>query len=367
MLTSSALYKTAIHAPQQQGVFQVDLYDGPGGPVIARDVPVFGGSVSANLQHRVTRTGSFTLSQEWWPGSDPVASLTPYRTVAQIRAGIRYGDGSRELFPIITGRVGDVTRNADGSVSAAIDDLAADVIGVRFEQPRNSDRVPVLSEIRRLISEALPEATFGTDDVSDADTPALTWDEDRGQALDNLASALGGRWYALGSGDFVVRAFPYDVGAVVQTVADTPSGLLVSGAPTISRRDGAANSVTVIVERFDGGSPFAVTARDNSPSSPTRWGGPFGRVTKVIKVQTPLTLGQATTLARAELNASVALSSKWSIQMVPDYTLEPGDTIRAKSRGDNDVQLIDSITYPLGPATMGLSTRAYVRAQVTLD
>jgi hypothetical protein len=366
MLASSALYKTAIHAPQQQGVFQVDLYAGVGGPVLARDVPVFGGSITANLTHRVTRTGSFTLSKEWWPGNDPTAPLTPYQTVAVIRAGIRYGDGSRELFPVITGRVGEVTRNTDGSVSARIDDLAADVIGVRFEEPRNSDNVTVLAEIRRLISEALPAATFGTDDVTDAQTPKLTWDDDRGKALDDLASALGARWYALGNGDFVVRAFPYDVGTVVQTVADGPGGLLVSGAPSISR-DGAANSVTVIVERFDGGTPFTVTARDNSPTSPTRWGGPFGMVTKPIKVQTPLTLGQAQTYARAELNASVALSSKWSISMVPDYTLEPGDTIRAKSRGDNDVQLIDSITYPLGPATMGLSTRAYVRAQVTLS
>lgn len=367
MLTSSALYKSAIHAPQQQGVFQVDLYQGPGGPVLAREVPVFGGSVSANLTHRVTRTGTFTLGPEWWPGTDPTAPLTPYQTVAQIRAGIRYGDGSRELFPIITGRVGDVTRNSDGSVTAQIDDLAADVIGVRFEQPRNSENVTVLSQIRRLISEALPAATFGTDDVADAQTPKLTWDEDRGKALDDLANALGGRWYALGNGDFVVRALPYDVGAVLQTVRDGPGGLLVSGAPTISRRDGTANSVTVIVERFDGGTPFSVTARDNSPTSPTRWGGPFGMVTKVIKVQTPLTIGQAQTYARAELNASVALSSKWSISMVPDYTLEPGDTIRAISRGDNSVQLIDSITYPLGPATMGLNTRAYVRAQVTLD
>lgn len=366
MLASSALYKQAIHAPNQQGVFRVDLYDGPGGAVIARDVPVFGGSISANLTARVTRTGDFTLSKEWWPGSDPNALLTPYRTVAQIRAGIRYGDGTEELFPVITGRVGEVTRNPDGSVTARIDDLAADVVGVRFEQPRPSDNVTILTEIRRLISEALPEATFGTDTVADAQTPKLTWDEDRGKALDDLASALGGRWYALGDGDFVVRPFPYDVGTVVQTVADGEDGLLVSGAPTISR-DGAANSVTVIVERFDGGTPFTVTARDNSPTSPTRWGGPFGRVTKPIKVQTPLTVGQAQTLARAELNASVALSSKWSIQMVPDYTLEPGDTVRAINRGDNEIQLIDSMVYPLGPATMNLNTRAYVRAQVTLS
>jgi hypothetical protein len=90
-------------------------------------------------------------------------------------------------------------------------------------------------------------------------------------------------------------------------------------------------------------------------------------VNRVIKVQTPLTLGQATTLARAEVNAGVALSSRWAIEMIPDYTLEPGDTIRAISQGDNEVQLIDAISYPLGPGTMTLSTRAYVRAQTTIN
>lgn len=365
MLPSTVTYKQAIHAPHSLA-FRVDLYAGPGGAVIQRDIPVFGGSVSANLTHRVTRTGTFTLGQEFWPvlATDP---LTPYQTVANIKAGIQYGDGSEELFDVITGRVGEVTRNADGSVTARIDDLAADVLAYRFEQPQNSELITVLQQIRRLIQDALPSATFGTDDVTDADTPRLTWDEDRGKALDDLAEALGGRWYALGNGDFVVRRFPYDVGTSVQDILDGPGGLLVSGAPSLTR-DGAANSITVVVERFDGGIPFRVQARDNSPTSPTRFDGPFGRVSQVIKVQTPLTVGEATIYARAQLNASTALSSQWSVLMVPDFTLEPGDTVTLESRGVRSVQLIDSITYPLGAGgTMSLRTRAFMRAQATLD
>jgi hypothetical protein len=325
------------------------------------------GSVTANLAHRVTRSGSFTLSGEFWPET-ATSLLTPYQTVANIRAGIRYGDGSTELFDVITGRVGDVTRNADGSVTARVDDLAADVIAYRFEQPENSaSPIPVIDQIERLILDALPSATFGTHDVDeDAPTPKLTWDEDRGKALDDLAQALAGRWYALGNGDFVVRQYPYDVGTPVQDVFDGPQGLLTSGAPSLTR-DGAANSITVVVERFDGGTPFRVRARDESPSSPTRFDGPFGRVSQVVKVQTPMTLGEATLFARQLLNASTALSSQWTVAMVPDYTLEPGDTVRLRSRGVSSTQLIDRITYPLGPGTMGLSTRAYMRAQATLD
>lgn len=368
MLVSSTVYKQAIHAPHQLA-FEVDLYAGPGGALLESNVPIFGGSISANLTHRVTRSGSFTLGKEFWPGDDATAPLTPYQTVANIKAGIQYGDGSREVFDVITGRVGDLTRNADGSVTARVDDLAADVINYRFEVPENSaPTITILQQIRRLITDALPPATFGTDDVPNpaALTPKLTWDEDRGKALDDLAEAVGGRWFALGNGDFVVRAYPYDVGTPVQDVVDGPGGLLVTGAPSFTR-DGAANSITVVVERFDGGTPFRVQARDNSPTSPTRFDGPFGRVSRVIKVQTPLTVGEATVYARAQLNASTALSSRWTVAMVPDYTLEPGDTVLLRSRGVQSVQIIDAITYPLVPGTMGLTTRAFVRAQPTLS
>jgi hypothetical protein len=363
MLPSTATYKAAIHAPHRLA-FEVDLYAGPGGALLENNVPIFGGSVSANLAHRVTRSGSFTLGPEWWPTS-ATSPLTPYQTVANIRAGIEYGNGAREMFDIITGRTGDVTRNDDGSVTARVDDLAADVIGFRFERPRASDRVTITQQIRRLILDALPSATFGTDDVTDAQTPQLVWDEDRGKALDDLAEAVQGRWYALGNGQFVVRRYPYDVGTVVQDIFDGQTGLLRSGTPTLSR-DGAYNSVTVAVERFDGGEPFRVTARDDSPTSPTRFDGPFGRVSNVIKVQTPLTFADATNLARAQLNASTALSSTWNVSCVPDYTLEPGDTVRFESRGIRETQLLDSITYPLSNDTMGLGSRAYVRAQATL-
>lgn len=363
MLTSTATYKQAIHAPHQLA-FEVDLYAGPGGALLENNVPIFGGSISANLSHRVTRSGAFSLGQDFWPTS-ATSALTPYQTVANIRAGIEYGNGAREMFDVITGRVGDMSRNADGSVTARVDDLAADVLAFRFENPQKSESVTIIEQIHRLIQRALPSATFGTDDVTDAQTPILVWDEDRGKALDDLAEALGGRWYCLGNGDFVVRKYPYDVGTVVQTVQDGVAGLLVTGTPSITR-DNAANSVTVVVERFDGGTPFRVRARDGSPTSPTRFDGPFGRVSQIIKVQTPLTMAEATTYARAQLNASTALSSQWTAMMIPDYTLEPGDTVQLTSRGVSEVQLIDSITYPLSPGTMSLGTRAYVRAQTTL-
>ena len=362
MLPSTAQYKQALHGPHSLA-FEVDLYAGPGGALLENNVPIFGGSINANLTHRVTRSGTFTLGKEFWPtlATDP---LTPYQTVANIKAGIRYGDGSTELFDVITGRVGDLTRNDNGSVTARVDDLAADVINYQFETPTNAEALTVVAQIRRLIQAALTPATFGTNDVTDVAMPKLTWDEDRGKALDDLAESLGARWYTLGNGDFVVRRLPYDAGTPVQDIFDGPEGLLVSGAPTITR-DATANSVTVIVERFDGGAPFRVRARDNSPTSPTLFDGPFGKVTEIIKVQTPLSMDDAKDYATAQLKALTALTSTWNVSCVPDYTLEPGDTVRLEKGGFRETQLIDSITYPLSNDTMTLGTRARTRANAT--
>jgi len=56
---------------------------------------------------------------------------------------------------------------------------------------------------------------------------------------------------------------------------------------------------------------------------------------------------QAQILARTQLSASAALREQWSASLVPDMTLEPGDTIGFTYRGRSGVQIIDRISYPL--------------------
>lgn len=364
MLTSTALYKSVLHTPHQRMSY-IDVYDIDGN-IRALAVPIVSGSVSANLTNRVTRAARFVLSDEWFPRTvdDP---FSPYRAVVRIFAGTRYGNGTEEVFPVFTGRVYDVTRDSGGTVTFQADDLAADVVACRFEQPVNSRAgTMALAEIRRLILQAVPQAVFGTDEVEDTETPKLTWDEDRGQALDDLSEATGGRWFALGNGEFVVRTFEYAVESPVQTFIDGPGGLM-SKATTSVTRHGTANSVVVVAERMDGTDPVRYVARDSTPVSPTLFGGPFGRVVQVIKVQTPLSTTAAQKLARTQLRAATALTQQWSADVVSDYTLEPGDTVRLGYRGLETDQVIDSIDYPLTLGTMRLSTRSSVAESIPTD
>jgi hypothetical protein len=363
VLPSTALYKSVLHTPHRRAAY-IDVYDIDGN-VRALGVPINDGLVSASLTNRVTRTASFTLSDEWFPRSidDP---FSPYRAVVRIFAGTGYGNGSEEVFPVFTGRVYDVNRDANGSVTFRADDLAADVVAYPFEQPTNSNTgSTILAQIRTLILQALPQAQFGTDTADDATTPKLTWDEDRGKALDDLSEALGSRWYALGDGSFVVRPFPYAVATPVVTLTDGVQGLLSTAQVSITR-DGTANSVTVVAERMDGTDPVRYVARDITPTSPTFFGGKFGKVSQIIKIQTPLTTGQAQTLARKQLSAATALTQQWSADVVPDYTLEPGDTVRLSYRGLQADQVVDSITYPLMTSRlMQLRTRSSIPEDVS--
>lgn len=355
VLPTTPTYQAVLRQPHKRAV-RIDVTDVDGVPR-ATDLKPTDGGVSATLTNRVTRAADFTLTAPFYPATadDP---LSPEHAVVHISAGIQYGDGSQEMFPIFTGRVIQVVRDNDGSVQFQCDDLGDDVIKYRFEQPRTTVAGMTLAEIQTLILEALPQATFGTSTVTDQATPLLTWDEDRGQALDDLANSLGGRWYALGNGDFVVRPFNYALGLVAQTFHDGPGGLLHQ-ANVFRSREGTANSVVVVSERTDGSPPIRVPARDISPASPTFFGGRFGRVSQIIKVNTPLSQTQAQILAQTQLTAAKALAEQWNIAVIPDMSLEPGDTVDMSHRGLGAVQLIDSINYPLvTTADMQITTRA---------
>jgi hypothetical protein len=343
VLTSSATYRQMLPSPHKRA-YRIDVTD-IDGVVRASNLKPLGGSVTASLTQRVTRQSDFALEDVWYPrtSDDP---LSPEFAVVHISAGVEYGDGSSELFPIFTGRIDTPTREPDGTVSFSCYDLAEDVIGYRFEQPRTTVEATTLDEIRGLILEALPQATFGTDTVLDALTPRLTWDEDRGEALDSLAQSLGGRWYALGNGDFVVRDASYTGGTIVAEYTDGPRGVVSTAAASRSR-SGAFNSVVVVSERTDGTDPVRVPARVNDPSNPLYFGGKYGRVSQVINVQTPLSSTNAQILAQAQLSASSALREQWTVDMVPDMTLEPGDMARFGYRGHTAVQVVDQIVYPL--------------------
>ena len=362
MLTATPAYRAALPLPHARATL-IRVFHGDEDVTPPGGLPFSAGVVSAALNARVTRTVNLTVPREFYPET-ALDLLAPERASLQILTGIGYGDGSAEMFPVFTGRVASVTRDRRGRVTLRGDDRAADVVALRFETPTASIAgSSTVAEIRRFIAQVIPGVDFAPEAVDDQPVPQLAWDDDRGRALDELAASVQGRWYFLGDGRATVRAYPYAGALPVIRLADGEpdgnGGGLILGADRSRSRDGAANSVTVISERIDGDPAVEVTARDVDPSSPTFYEGLYGKVTAVLRPQTPIGAAAAGALARQTLALTTALGDQWTIEAVPDATLEPGDVITVEYDGANSVQVIDSISLPLAvQGTMTLQCRS---------
>ncbi|HEY5989810.1 MAG TPA: hypothetical protein VIV12_26020, partial [Streptosporangiaceae bacterium] len=289
MLTATPAYRLALPQTHKRE-FTFAAYTPDTGELLtpAGGVPIGGGQVTAQLASRVTRSASWTCSDEWFPVAD-TDPLSPYQSIVKISAGIGYPTGEREVFEVFTGRVYSANRSENGQVTFRADDLAAEVLVHDFEAPlRARKNGSCLAEMHRLILDGWQWATFGTDIVIDAKMPELAWDDDRGKALDDLAAVMGARWYTLGNGKFVVRSNTYtDLTPVIQLI-DGESGTL-TGATTSVTADGAYNSVVVTSERPDGGNPLVAIERNVNSLSAARYGGRFGKRVKKVRAQSALT------------------------------------------------------------------------------
>lgn len=325
-----------------------------------RNVPVFfGGAVRATLASRVTRTLDLSVPEHMFPWNT-TDLLAPYGNEIRAFRGIRYGSGTVDEFPVFVGPIRGATTPNLGTTTVKASDTALRVAGAGFESPTPSQVGDLVTdEYRRLVLDANPRATFGPFSPLTALVPQLSYDSDRGQALDSLAGAATANWYTLGDGRFVIRSVPWTeplTGTPI-VLADGPGGLLITATPNRSA-DGIYNQIMVLSDRPDGGEPLFATVSDTDPTSPTFTGGPFGTVSKQIRVTGASNQGQLVALARTELQRYQALTSSWQVTCVPDASIELGDPFRALYRGRAVVQFATSFSMPLEPGgTMDIQGR----------
>lgn len=316
--------------------------------VLATDLTYMSGSVSANLTSRVARTCSITFDETFYP-YEPTDLLAPYGNMLRVTRGIEFADGTRNIWVVFVGRIQETTLNTDGTCTAYAADFAADVVENKFLNPQNSQAGdPVSTEVIRLISDGFPQAQFGSFSIQDIPVQPLTWQLDRGQALDELATSVGAFWYPLADGRFVLRQYPWTVFSdPVVTYSDGDLGSVIASSATRSREE-VFNVLTVTGERLNGDEPVFATASDTNPDNITNLNGPFGTRSQLLRLQTPATQGSADAAARDNLRRVVALVDTWSWTMTPDAALELGDTVSLNVRGKSDIiQVVESFEIPL--------------------
>lgn len=367
-----AQYRDALTRPHTV-YSRVDVLSADG-TVLQSDLPFVDGSVRATLNSRVTRVLTLSVERSWFPllangEIDTGGLLAPFGNRLRAYRGITYGDGSRVAFPVFYGRIETVQMGRNGQVSLSANDLAADIVDAQFETPQSSIPANTIStEFRRLVRDALPEAVFGTCDLTGVKIPPLAWQSDRAQALDDMSATVAMLWYPLADGSFVQRLVPWtNPGQVAQvTLADGTdaapgvNNAIADWTITVSRT-GVYNSVVFASERQDGTAPVYATVRDVSADSPTFYLGNFGRKPLLIQNQAALSQSQCLQAAQSALRSATAITQTWDpVAIVPDASLELGDLINARAEGAASTQVIVGFTLPLRETgDMSLSLRAY--------
>ncbi len=323
-------------------------------------LPFFDGNITATLVSQVTRQLSLNTDGSMYPRI-PTDLLAPYGNELRVFQGIKPGAGVPYEWPTFRGRINEVELDTDGSMSLGALDRAADINDAGFSVPENSTVGATISlEFARIVTEGVPDATFGTFDVLISTTPQLTWEEDRGAACDDLASAASAYWYALSDGSYVLRRVPWAIPQIpVIELSDGPGGTLSTAIPRRSREN-VFNVVTVVGERADGTPPVFATVSDSDVTSPTYTGGAFGVKSKLVRAQGASTSSQALTLARTSLLQARSLTQAWNVSTTADPALELGDAVTINARDlPPEVQVVSSFTLPLtGASPMGITFRA---------
>lgn len=336
-------------------VCQVDVFDSEG--MRATDVPIEGGTVTATLLSDVTRSGSIVV-----PRSLVDRGLfNPLWDWVRISTGVR----GYPLVPVFTGRVQNTQiSHSERSVTVNVADPGDDLVNAPFEKPWvvHPGR-SVLNEMVNIIRDVTTDFTVDLGDTPDGKTVDVAWSDNRATALDDLATSINAIWQATRSGGFVIFPNPYQQltpPPAVLTLSDGDSGSLTS-FQEVRSRDEVYNSITLEVQRADGGDPVRVTVRDNRSKSATRWGGKFGKRNRRITSSTPYSEGEARQIARRILSQSLSLAKSWRLTTPHFPLLDPGDVIAVRYEDSIWAQVIESITYPLrAMAETQISTRELI-------
>lgn len=305
------------------------------------DIGIVSGSVSATYSTQGGRDGVITVDRNYIDQG----LLNPLSDEVYIRTGIP----NFVEVPIFTGRVDAHNLDSSGEVEVQLLSRGAEAIRAAFEQPWAAvDGNTAANEIRRILTSINPSWAV---DIGRANANVigrgLVWEDDPGQALDQLARGASLIWQPDRSGGFEVFTNPYvaPTSAPASIVFRDGQGGTTVEVQEAKSREGIFNSVTVVAEKYGNQAPVRVTVRDNGVNSPTRWGGPFGKQNLIVKSQVPIDTNGCVDLAARILNQSLALQRTWTITMPHMPVLDPGDIFGLWYLNEVTVQVAENIEY----------------------
>lgn len=288
----------------------------------------------------------------------PADLLAPYGNEIRLWRGALTPAGP-ELIPVGTFGIRSVEFDSGGADFTGITvtgiDRGKGISETRFPFPRNSTPgMTALDTIRALVREVYPWADVLIDPAtSDVVMPLVTWPQQRDQPIIDMLASVGAEMFCDPYGSFIIQPIPSPLDPPAYTVTAGPGGVLVKAQHSLTR-DGVVNGVVARGQSTatTDPPPTSQLVVDTDPTSPTHWGGPFGKVVGFYDSNLLLTGDQCDNAAQALLlnNIGAARSLNYTTAVLP--FLEPGDVIAVvdPDTGVTEQHLQDQLTIPLDAA-----------------
>ncbi|MEU7851923.1 DUF5047 domain-containing protein [Micromonospora parva] len=326
------------------------------GALTRTNIPFSDGSVTVDRGSKTRRSLALTVSDPGllpWNPTDPLAA---YGQTLVVSRGIRFSDGSEEWVPLGTFRINEPSGDVHtGPVSITGTTAEADVIDDKFRAPATTrGQAGCVDAMTTLIRETLPSATIVnlTAGARNPSVAVANWDagSDRWDAVTQIAQAMQAEIYVDAQNRFVIRDLPDIInGTVSWDIGEGEGGNLISASRSMPRT-GVYNGVLASGENAaSGAAPVSALVVDDDPTSPTRWGGPFGRVTKTISSALWISAADCQANAEYALFDATAPNVQTSISSLPNPALEGNDIVRLFYAGRKERYLVQAVSIPLTP------------------
>jgi len=310
---------------------------------------VIGGEVEYDATADIRSTGGVTVAQDWPNARD--LRFAPYGSEVFLARGVETGAGGTLWAPLGYYRISKTAQSdaARGPLALDLDDRMATIIDSRFMSPRQWLTGTLVGDIiNEVVQEVYPNAVIVWDDDSDESQlgRSLIAEESRLEVIKTLADGLGKIFYWDEIGRLVFRTIPSETD-IIWSVKAGRDGVMVQANRSISR-DGVYNAVVVTGEGADDLNPVRAVAINAQESSPTFFGGPFGRVPRFYSSSFITTEPQAENAAVNLLRQSLGAPYDVGLSAVPNPAVRPYDVLRVVyNDGTREVHIVDRVSIPL--------------------
>lgn len=329
-------------------------------------IEINSGSVTLDRTREIRGSCDLTIKGVGLIPTDAFSPVTPFGAELQLFRGINLSTGP-ELVSLGIFGIQDVTTDEQGgTLQISGLDRAQRVKDADFEAtvviPKGTNYA---TAIQTVIGGGVPGILylFAT---TTAVTPVLVFDADteggRWAAAQQMATSIGMDLYFDADGRCVMQPVPDPTADPVANLYDGPDGVLVTASKAWSRADSYNAVIAYSSNPTSSGAIPRAIVRDNDPTSPTYYFGPFGK--KPRRYSSPLITSQtqAVNAAAGLLRQVLGVAQSLDLSVVPNPALEPGDVVavRRQKLAIDEVNVLDSLTIGLdssGAMTAGVRAR----------